>query len=199
MARKPAKPKPPKIYKRSINEKLLECQLKEAGIDFFTVEYMFHQGQYFEKRNWRADIAFLDDRILIEIQGGTFKRGGIGRHNSGTGYSEDREKSNAAQEEGWMILEYDVNHIKKGYAIEQICRILNTRRGTSQFSSSERGRNQCSDDNRIDAVVGKSKKRKAGQSKPKGNVVRRDRDSFLRGLCRTCSRKKTECVCTAAR
>ena len=56
-------------------------------------EYRFHS-----KRKWRYDLAWPNEKIAIEIQGGTFTSG---RHTRGLGYAADCEKLNSAQLLGW--------------------------------------------------------------------------------------------------
>lgn len=122
----------------------------------------------------------------------------MGRHTQGKGYANDREKANRAQEEGWMILEYDTNHVKRKEAIEQICRIISSRTGR-EFSPPDSGGDNESDASSTRQVVRKPKKRTKRLTDPKPKLVRKSRSSFLRGLCGDCSRKKAECVCAPSR
>jgi very-short-patch-repair endonuclease len=70
-------------------------------------------------RRWRFDFAFEDVKLAIEINGGVFT---FGRHTRGAGFSKDMEKLNAAQELGWVVLQYtpskiDYDQIKRIYDI----------------------------------------------------------------------------------
>ena len=62
-------------------------------------EYRFHP-----ERQWRLDFAWPDQRVGVEIQGGTYRKGG---HSTGAGIRRDQEKLNAAQELGWRLLQFD--------------------------------------------------------------------------------------------
>lgn len=54
-------------------------------------------------RQWRADFAWPDKKLLVEIEGGVF---GKSRHTSGTGYTEDCHKYNAATCAGYRVLRF---------------------------------------------------------------------------------------------
>lgn len=59
-------------------------------------EYCFHP-----KRKWRADYAFPEFKIMLEVEGGTWVRG---RHITPQGFLADMEKYNAAASLGWLLL-----------------------------------------------------------------------------------------------
>lgn len=61
-------------------------------------EYRFHS-----ERKWRFDYAIPDLKIGIEYEGGVWQRG---RHTRGKGFTNDCEKYNQAQIEGWVVLRY---------------------------------------------------------------------------------------------
>lgn len=54
-------------------------------------------------RRFEFDFCLPDQRILVEIQGGTYNGG---RHTRGYGYDADCEKSRLAQFDGWDVLCY---------------------------------------------------------------------------------------------
>lgn len=66
-------------------------------------------------RKWRADMAWTEPgiRIIAEMQGGVWKSGG---HNRPKGYLADREKINAAQILGWLVLELTPEQFRTGEA-----------------------------------------------------------------------------------
>lgn len=66
-------------------------------------------------RRWRADFAFLEERILIEIEGGTWT---AGRHTRGSGFSSDCEKYNAAAILGYRVLRFTTEMVHSGRAID---------------------------------------------------------------------------------
>lgn len=81
-------------------------------------EHRFHPP-----RRWRFDRAWLDAKVAVEIDGGTFKRG---RHVRGMGYHNQLDKQNQAILDGWRILRYDTKHIHEDpqLMIDQIKVIL---------------------------------------------------------------------------
>ena len=52
-------------------------------------------------RQWRADFAFVNERVLVEVDGGQWKPHG-GRHN----LDADREKTNEAAARGYRVLRF---------------------------------------------------------------------------------------------
>ena len=69
-----------------------------AGIrDRFVAEHQFHP-----KRKWRLDRADVKRKIGVEFHGGVWTRG---RHTSGAGFINDREKMNEGTAMGWRIIE----------------------------------------------------------------------------------------------
>lgn len=174
---------------RTIIEDILKAQLEASGLGFFTREFRFHPV-----RRWRADFAFEEQRVLIEVHGGTYSGG---RHVQGKGYAEDREKANTAQESGWMMLEFDTNHVKKGHAIECICRILSSKTG-QEFSPTYPGGIQPSSTSRSPKKSGRPSARKKRLSRSK-KLDGSSTGSLLRSLCRDCRRKVSECVCESPR
>jgi len=88
-------------------------------------EYRFHPT-----RKWRFDRAWVDERVAVEIDGGTFSGG---RHTRGMGYHRQIEKSNAAILEGWVVLRYDTKHINDDPAsmVDEIVQVLAMRGGVA--------------------------------------------------------------------
>jgi len=66
-------------------------------------EYKFHPT-----RRWRFDYAIPDIRLAVEYDGhgGFVKAGGVSRHGSITGMTQDAEKYNAALGCGWRVLRF---------------------------------------------------------------------------------------------
>lgn len=75
-------------------------------------------------RRWRFDFAWLDHRVALEVEGGTW---GVGRHTSGKGFKADCEKYVAAQLAGWMVLRVTTDHVMSGEAIKWIKQALETK------------------------------------------------------------------------
>lgn len=67
-------------------------------------------------RKFRFDFVLKAYSIVIEIQGGTWAASKMG-HNSGSGIRRDCEKSNLAQQEGYVILKFTSDMVISGEAI----------------------------------------------------------------------------------
>lgn len=76
-------------------------------------------------RRFRFDFAFVDQKVAIEIEGGTWSQG---RHSRGSGMSKDAEKYNLATEYGWSVLRYTSDMLTDPHAvIEQVVRVLKSK------------------------------------------------------------------------
>ena len=75
-------------------------------------EHRFHSV-----RKWRFDFAFLAEKIAVEIEG-------IGRHQTIGGFKKDAKKYNAAALEGWRVLRYTTDMVKRGDAIADVLEVL---------------------------------------------------------------------------
>lgn len=64
------------------------------------------------KRKWRFDFAWPDLKVAVEIEGGTFSRGG-GRHGRGGGHHKDCDKYNRATILGWKVLRFSSVHLTR--------------------------------------------------------------------------------------
>jgi G:T-mismatch repair DNA endonuclease (very short patch repair protein) len=114
-------------------EDALAKQLDDAGLKYER-QYKFHPT-----RRWKADFAFPEEMVLVEVQGSTWARMGAkkcpvckqipkGRHGMGAGFEKDRIKMNEAQLKGWLVLEVTAGMVKDGSALEFINRALVVRR-----------------------------------------------------------------------
>lgn len=102
-----------------IGDKILfKNDLKNNGVRLPTEEYQFHS-----ERKWRFDFCWPDKKIAVEVEGGVFTNG---RHTRGSGYIKDLEKYNAAVMEGWKLLRYTPDQMKKLSTITQIKELLCT-------------------------------------------------------------------------
>ena len=91
-------------------------QIRGTGIPMPVTEY-----QFASPRLWRFDLAWLIDKVAVELHGGVYTDG---RHTRGNGFTADREKMNEAQLRGWTVLEVTPKHIKSGQALEWLARAL---------------------------------------------------------------------------
>jgi very-short-patch-repair endonuclease len=73
--------------------------------------------RFCDQRRWRADFAWPDQRLLVEIEGGTW---GGGRHVRGQGFEDDLEKYNAAMLLGWDVARFSGAMVKSGQAIKTV-------------------------------------------------------------------------------
>ena len=74
-------------------------------------------------RKWRADFAWPDQRVLVEIEGGVHSGG---RHVRGKGFEADLEKGNMAQVLGYKVLRFSGGMVNNDPAkcVEQIITLL---------------------------------------------------------------------------
>ncbi len=96
----------------------------QDGKPTYVREYKFAKKEM--DREWRFDFAFVEQRVGIEIDGGTHRGG---RHVRGKGYQSDCNKLNAAVCLNWAVLRYTSDDIMNRGAdvIEQVCLVLNRR------------------------------------------------------------------------
>ena len=94
----------------------LAMQIRTLGLPEPIREYPAIKG-----RKFRFDFAWLEQRLLVEVNGGTFTRGG---HSTGVGIRRDYEKANLAQLAGWRVLMFDGRAVRSGEAVEQVRKAL---------------------------------------------------------------------------
>jgi hypothetical protein len=75
---------------------IVNAWLSENGIPLPEYEYKFHPT-----RKWRMDLAWVDKKIFVEVQGGIFVNG---RHSRGAAMLKEWEKINNASAMGWRVL-----------------------------------------------------------------------------------------------
>jgi len=68
-------------------------------------------------RQYRADFAFLDERLIVEVNGGAFIGG---RHVRGAGYENDLERNAIATALGFKVMGVTPRHIRSGFALRWI-------------------------------------------------------------------------------
>lgn len=97
-------------------ENTLLFQMSLMGLDPER-EYKFHPD-----RKFRADFAFPDRKLIIEVNGGIWmaKSG----HSTGKGIQRDYQKANAAQLLGWTYLQYTAEEIESGTALQEIINFI---------------------------------------------------------------------------
>lgn len=89
----------------------MALQLRAAGLTPVR-EFRFHPV-----RKWRFDFCFPDQKLALEVDGGTFSGG---RHTRGTGYAEDCRKIAEAMLLGWRVLRATADQVKSGEALRWV-------------------------------------------------------------------------------
>ncbi len=85
---------------------LFQCRV--AGLQAPVLEHRFHPT-----RKWRFDLAFIDSKIAVEINGGAFLPGG-GRHTRGVGFTNDCVKLASAAGLGWRVIPCTPQQVTRG-------------------------------------------------------------------------------------
>lgn len=97
-------------------EDTLAFQLDALGLTGYVREYQAIKG-----RKFRFDFAWLERKLLVEVNGGTYTQGA---HSTGRGIARDYEKANLAVLQGWRVLLFDGKSVKSGVAVEVIRQAL---------------------------------------------------------------------------
>jgi very-short-patch-repair endonuclease len=90
--------------------------LRIAGLPEPLAEFVFAPP-----RKFRADFAYPEQRLLIEVEGGVYQ---IGRHQRPAGFEKDCEKYNLAALLGYRVLRFTPAMIERGEAIETITKAM---------------------------------------------------------------------------
>ncbi len=97
--------------KRTLN---FQCLAEKLPLP--VLEHKFHPT-----RRWRADLAWPDQMVLAEIDGGTWVQG---RHTRPQGFENDCEKLNTAVLMGWRVLRFTTAMVEDGRAVQTIKEVL---------------------------------------------------------------------------
>ena len=95
-----------------------QCRL--GALPAPVAEFKFHPT-----RKYRADWAFINARLLVEVEGGAFLKDG-GRHNRGAGFRNDLEKYAEAAILGYRVIRVLPEWIEDGRALTYVERALTT-------------------------------------------------------------------------
>lgn len=115
---------PPAVEMGSSLERAWETywrQLAPPSAPPYETQYLVLPG-----RRWRFDVAWPSYRVAVELHGGEWNGG---RHVRGGGFIGDREKINAAQTAGWIVLEFSgtMLHRDPAACIDQVLTALRSR------------------------------------------------------------------------
>lgn len=105
--------------------RVFESNVARTGKDEDWPE-MVKEFHFCPDRKWRADYAFPNDKLLIEIEGGVWSGG---RHFRGVGAIKDMEKYNEAAILGYRLLRFTPKQIKGFQALRSIKRWFDNKRG----------------------------------------------------------------------
>ncbi|MBO4779796.1 MAG: hypothetical protein J5497_04075, partial [Selenomonadaceae bacterium] len=86
--------------RRTVIRELLKRNLAETVSKKTGAAYEFEYRFAAPERQWRADIAFPDVKVAIEIDGGIWN---YGRHNRAASMLDDMEKGNGYSARGWIV------------------------------------------------------------------------------------------------
>ena len=114
---KPSTPSGSKIFKESKLERELAEQFRLAGIPYLQ-EVCAVPGRKFR---WDFAFAHKGTLLLLEVQGGLWKRGG---HTTGIGVTRDCEKLCLATLEGYPVFQVTAEHIRSGQALRWVQKFL---------------------------------------------------------------------------
>lgn len=83
------------VIRELLKRNLAETVSRKTGAKY-EYEYRFAAPE----RQWRSDIAFPNEKVAVEIDGGTW---GYGRHNRAGSILADMEKGNGYSVRGWIV------------------------------------------------------------------------------------------------
>jgi len=82
------------------------------------------QALWHPTTNYKADLLFVRELLIVEVDGGVYLR--YGHHNSGKGYEYDRVRDAEALCLGFTVLRVTPGMVKDGTAIDYVERVLHT-------------------------------------------------------------------------
>ncbi len=94
----------------------MSIQIVAAKLPKPEMELRFHPT-----RRWRFDYAWIDKKVALEVEGGTWVGG---RHVRGKGYEGDCEKYSEAAILGWKVIRATADMVKDGRALSLLERAL---------------------------------------------------------------------------
>lgn len=95
----------------SVHEDSFWRQIVESGIPLPVRQFEFAKCI---GRKYRADLAWPDERVLIEVDGGLYNGG---RHSNGVGRENDMERDAISCALGWKLMRFSPRHVRSGWAL----------------------------------------------------------------------------------
>jgi len=89
------------------------AQVRLAGLPEPEREYPAITG-----RKFRFDFAWVEQKVLVEIQGGIYQY--APSHTSASGIRRDAEKMNLAVSQGWKVYHFTPDMVRDGKALQMI-------------------------------------------------------------------------------
>lgn len=116
--RKPRRAKKPVVS----HEELLAIQIRMSKVPLPVPlrQYRFATSM---GREFRADFAWPEHRLLLECQGGVWRRGG-GAHSHPTRLLDDIEKAQHAALLGYLVLPVTTDEVNNGRALRVLTNVL---------------------------------------------------------------------------
>lgn len=105
------------------------ADLSELGIPEPVKEYPFAKPL----RVWRADFAWPEYGLIVEIEGGVWTKG---RHITPEGFLEDKNKYNAMAILGWKLMRFTPTEVRKGIAARWVKNYFKTNQPSLPFPPS---------------------------------------------------------------
>ena len=100
-------------------------EIPAKQLDENEIEYV-REDRFHKTRRFRLDFYLSKIKLGVEVNGGTFSRGG---HSTGVGIRSDYEKNALAAIEGIQILYGDAKQTKSGELLEWILECMETMEG----------------------------------------------------------------------
>lgn len=101
----------------------LETAFRNAWLCFSPRPFGVTEHRFHPVRDWRFDVAWPEQKVAVELHGGTWSRG---RHVRPTGIQGDCHKLNSAVIRGWRVLVYTSDDLSKRPAdvVREVCELL---------------------------------------------------------------------------
>lgn len=97
-------------------ESIAMNRIERAGLPVPVREHYFAKP-----RMWRMDLAYLDQMVSIELEGGTWSGG---RHTTGKGFDGDCRKYGEATARGWRVIRCTREMVEDGTMVDLLRRVL---------------------------------------------------------------------------